>query len=82
MRWLDSIWLNGREPEQTGRQWRIGKPGVLPFMGLQRGGCGLEADNSNIAYFVRHHIKAVILFFKNHWRCLKDHSVKGLRINL
>ena len=28
--------LNGHEFEQTGRQWRTGKPGVLQFMGSQR----------------------------------------------
>ena len=26
-------WLNGHQFEQTGRQWRTGKPGVLKFMG-------------------------------------------------
>ena len=31
-----STWLNGHEFEQTQRQWRAGKPGVLQFMGSQR----------------------------------------------
>ena len=28
--------LNGKEFEQTGRQWRTGKPGVLQPMGSQK----------------------------------------------
>ena len=28
--------LNGNEFEQTGRQWRTGKPGVLQSMGSQK----------------------------------------------
>ena len=31
-------WLRGHEFEQTGRQWRTGKPGVLQPVGLQRVG--------------------------------------------
>ena len=31
-------WLNGHEFEQTGRQWRTGKPGVLLSVGWQRVG--------------------------------------------
>ena len=45
MRWLDGItdqwtwvWTN------SGRWWRTGKPGVLPFMGSQRVGHGLATE--------------------------------------
>ena len=37
-------WLNAQEFEQTGRWWRIGKPGVLQFMESQRVGHDLATE--------------------------------------
>ena len=39
--------LNGRESEQTGRQWRIGKPGVLQSMGSQKLRQNLATEQQN-----------------------------------
>ena len=40
-------WLNGHEFEQSWRQWRTGKPGVLQSMGLQRAGQDWATEQHN-----------------------------------
>ena len=56
-------WLNGHEFEQTGRQWRTGKPSVLLSVGWQRAGHNWATEQQIIATVIMTQYLPAVFFF-------------------